>query len=200
MKTTKLTTLLSAILLLALGVGCNKSSKVLDEVTANNAIVTSYSDREITREEVTNLLKAACKVQPAREITPWRFVAVGPDKLKTLNGLQSISPGVGNAKAAIVVCGISARMGEGDALDLWQQDCAAATENIILSARARGMGANWLRIYPMTVRVRQVAEALRLDPGVVPFAIISLGYPEATEPVKDQWKPDEIQWVGSFPE
>lgn len=200
MKTTKQTTLFSAVLLLILSASCNKSSKVLEEVTSDNAIVTNYSDREVTRGEVTSLLQAATKVQPAREVTPWKFIAVGSDKVKTLNGLQSIAPGVGNATAAIIVCGISARMGEGDALDLWQQDCAAATENIILSARARGMGANWLRIYPMTVRVRQVTEALRLDPGVIPFAIIALGYPEATEPVKDQWKPDEIQWLGSFPD
>lgn len=200
MKINAIKCALGALILLLAATGCSRKQTAVEETIADNAIVSQYSDKTVSRQQITTLLESASRAQCAREVTPWKFIAVGADKMSMFSGLASIAPGVGNAKAAIVVCGISARMGEGDALGLWQQDCAAATQNIVLNARAMGMGANWLRVYPMSVRVRQVAEAMKLDPGVVPFAIITLGYPEATSPVKDQWKPAEIVWKGSFAE
>ena len=68
---------------------------------------------------------------------------------------------------------------------MWMQDCAAATENLLLAAQAIGLGAVWTGVYPYADRVALVSRLLRLPPDVVPLNVIPIGYPgEKTEPKK----------------
>jgi nitroreductase len=84
------------------------------------------------------------------------------------------------APVAILVCGdptIQKHAG------FWVQDCAAAMENILIEARALGLGAVWLRIYPVEGCVQNFRKLLELPPHVIPFALAPVGYPaEKSEP------------------
>jgi nitroreductase len=57
------------------------------------------------------------------------------------------------------------------------QDCAAATENLLIAAEARGLGAVWLGVYPREDRVASIQALLSLPDNVVPLSVVPVGYP-----------------------
>ena len=61
---------------------------------------------------------------------------------------------------------------------VWQQDMAAASENLLLEAANLGLGAVWLGIAPVEERMNKIREIFNLKgESLRPFNIISLGYP-----------------------
>jgi len=44
----------------------------------------------------------------------------------------------------------------------WVQDCAAATENMLLAAHGLGLGAVWLGVYPREERTKVIAEFIKV--------------------------------------
>ena len=78
------------------------------------------------------------------------------------------------APLAIVVC---AYVPAGKKFDLWVQDCSAATQNILLTAHAIGLGGVWLGVHPREERIAGVRDLLGLPEEVHPVSIVVLGYP-----------------------
>jgi len=66
----------------------------------------------------------------------------------------------------------------------WEQDLGAACQNILLEAVELGLGAVWLGIAPVEVRMSKVSEILNLPEHIVPFAIILIGYAKGEEEPK----------------
>jgi len=62
--------------------------------------------------------------------------------------------------------------------DYWQQDSAAATENILLEAVSLDLGAVWMAVSPNETRIKAVSELLGLPHNVKPFNVIAIGTPE----------------------
>ena len=78
----------------------------------------------------------------------------------------------------------------------WQQDCAAAVENLLLAAHAMGLGAVWTGIYPTEDRVTAFQQWLGLPDHVLPFALIPIGYP-AEEPAQvERYDPKRVHMNG----
>ena len=77
------------------------------------------------------------------------------------------------------------------------QDCAAATQNILLACHALGLGAVWIGVYPRDERVLALRELLRLPATVTPLCAIAIGrLAEHPAPV-DRFHPERIheeQW------
>ena len=143
----------------------------------------AYTDRQVAPETIDTLLRAAMAAPTARDRRPWRFVVV--DDRRLLDSLGAQLPYAAmllGAPAAVVVCG-QLTAGVDPAEEMWMQDCAAATENLLLAAQAVGLGAVWTGVYPYADRVALVSRLLRLPPDVVPLNVIPIGYPgERTEP------------------
>jgi nitroreductase len=74
----------------------------------------------------------------------------------------------------------------------WDVDCAAATQNILLSAEALGLGAVWTAVYPEKERVLVVQKLLHLPEHIVPLNVIPIGYPLGIDKPKDKYKPTKI--------
>ena len=72
------------------------------------------------------------------------------------------------APLAIVVCGETTWM-NGAENTYWQQDCAAATQNILLAAEAIGLGAVWTGVYPNEQLYPKLHDYLGLPETVQPF-------------------------------
>ena len=60
------------------------------------------------------------------------------------------------------------------------QDCAAATQNTLLSAHAKGLAAVWTTVFPANADA--VRALLSIPPTVVPFACVPLGRPAGSVP------------------
>jgi nitroreductase len=98
------------------------------------------------------------------------------------------------AGACIVVCGDTTTDLQEGATDLWHQDAAAATENILLAAEAMRLGAVWSALYPMADRQDHVRKLLKLPATVQPFSIIPVGHPTGEDMPKDKFRGEKIHW------
>jgi nitroreductase len=56
-------------------------------------------------------------------------------------------------------------------------DCSAATQNLLLAAHAKGLGACWIGIYPREERIDRLTELLHLPDHIIPFSLVALGFP-----------------------
>jgi nitroreductase len=157
--------------------------------------VRQYRDRVLNRDQITKLLKAAMNAPSACNQQAWQFVVITDRKV--MLGITKVHPYaqmLKTAACAIVVCGDpQAEVCPG----YWVQDCAAATQNILLAAHALGLGAVWLGVHPQEQRVRDVRKLLGIPKAVVPLCIVSVGYPaKKTKPARrySQRKVHYEQW------
>ena len=81
---------------------------------------------------------------------------------------------VPQAPLAILVCGDRAK----DRWpQYWDQDCAAATENLLIAAAQLGLGAVWLGVHPLEERVDGVRALLGIPSHITPFSLVPVGWP-----------------------
>ena len=77
---------------------------------------------------------------------------------------------------------------------MWIQDCAAATENMLIAIHAEGLGAVWLGIYPREERIIGIKELLKIPDHVNPFSLISIGYPAEQLPKSNRYDKSRIHY------
>ncbi len=146
--------------------------------------VRTYEKRGITDEIVQQLLSAAMNAPSAANQQPWEFVVIKDRDM--LDAIPSFSPFARmavDAPLGILVCGDTRNL---SSPRFWVQDCAAATQNLLIAAHALGLGAVWTGVYPMDStdgRVIGFVKHCQLPTGIVPFAFVVLGYP-AEMPLK----------------
>ncbi|MDK2974923.1 MAG: hypothetical protein PWP08_1294 [Methanofollis sp.] len=152
--------------------------------------VRAYTQEPVTDEEVETLLRAAMQAPSAVNEQPWEFVVVRDREM--LDRIPAFSPHAAMAKQAplgILVCADTRHL---PMEVFWQQDCAAATENLLLAAHALGLGAVWTGVYPLEDRVEGFARLCRLPGGVVPFGFVVVGRPAHTMAPADRFIPGRV--------
>jgi nitroreductase len=156
---------------------------------AMEAILTRRSIRKYTGEPVPDnliqeLLKAAMAAPSARNEQPWHFIVIKDRKiLDEIPKFHPFSNMLAEAPLAVVVCGDTTPLSD----SYWVEDCSAATENLLIAARALGLGTVWLGIYPGDQRVKPLQKLCRLPDKVIPLGVIAVGWPAETKPPADRF-------------
>lgn len=169
---------------------CPAYSNILTRVS-----VRRFECQSLTDDLLSALLHAAMAAPSGVNKQPWEFIVV--DDRELLGELARALPYAkmaAQAPAAIVVCGAIERFLDGDDANLWEQDCSAASENILLAAHALGLGAVWTCLYPHSDRMDTVSRLLNLGDGLVPFNLIPVGYPLAEHAPMNKWRPERIRF------
>jgi nitroreductase len=137
--------------------------------------IRKYTDSIIPDKDIEKLLRAAMAAPSAGNQQPWEFVVIKDKKLlMDITEIHPYSAMLNEASVAIAVC---ADMDKETHKGYWVQDCAAATENILIEAQYLGLGAVWLGIYPREERVKGLKKILKLPDNIMPLSVVSLGYP-----------------------
>lgn len=156
--------------------------------------IRKYTDEPVSRETVRELLAAAMSAPSAANEQPWQFIVI--DDPGVLANIPTVGPFIregADAPVAILVCGdLSVFRMPG----FWVQDCSAATENLLLAAHERGLGAVWTAVYPMEDRMLGFRNLFSLPDTVIPFALVPIGYPAETPPAEDRFRDDRIHYNG----
>jgi len=164
---------------------------------AMNAILTrrsirKYANKPISDDLIKELLEAAVSAPSAGNQQPWHFVILD-DKI-TFQDILTFHPNakmLKEAQKAILVCGdLSLEKFKG----YWLLDCAAATQNILLAAHAKEVGSCWLGIYPREDRMTRMKKLLGMPDHVIPFSLISLGYPAEEKSKEDRYDSSRIHY------
>lgn len=131
-----------------------------------------YTHEAVAAEDVKTILEAGMNAPSANNRQPWHFIIV--DEREKLNAIMEVHPYsrmLAEAPLAIIVCGDPA------ASKFWQQDCAAATQNILLAARALELGTVWMGVYPDERRAASVASLFGVPDAIEAMCIIAVGHP-----------------------
>jgi nitroreductase len=150
--------------------------------------IRAYTDEPVDDDQIETILEAGMNAPSANNRQPWHFVVVKDrDKLNGIMDVHPYSKMLAQAPVAIVVCGDTEV-----SRSYWQQDCAAATENILLAARALALGTVWLGVYPREDRVAGVRELFNLPDHVHPMAVIALGHPDEDKGRVDRYNEAKV--------
>jgi len=74
------------------------------------------------------------------------------------------------------------------------QDCAAATQNMLLAAVAKGYGAVWCGIYDNKERQDAIEKIFKLPSNINAFSIVVIGKSADGRPPKDRWDASKIKY------
>ena len=75
------------------------------------------------------------------------------------------------------------------------ENCALAAENLMLAARADGLGTCWIGFAQQWLRTPEGKALLKLPENYLPVAPIIVGHPRSFPPAVTR-KPPEIHWIG----
>lgn len=164
---------------------------VLENILARKS-VRQYTNRPVDPEKIDLLLRAGMAAPSGSDKRPWSFVVVQDrDRLDSMAAQLPYAKMLTKAPMAIVICGDTLRSA------LWEQDCCAVTENILLAAESMGLGAVWTAAYPYPERVAAVRKYIGLPENIVPLCVVPVGYPEGKQSPKDKYDASKIyyeQW------
>jgi nitroreductase len=158
------------------------------EVLFTRRSIRQYTDEPVSKENLKTVLEAGMNAPSANNRQPWQFIVV--DDRTKLNSIMQVHPYsrmLAQAPLAIIVCADTTVSGS-----YWQQDCSAATENILLAARALNLGTVWLGVYPNKQRVNGIKKLFNMPEHVEPLNILALGHPAVEHGRVDRYDPNRI--------
>ncbi|MCL2498417.1 MAG: nitroreductase family protein [Symbiobacteriaceae bacterium] len=158
--------------------------------------IRAFVEGEVTKDQIQELLEAAMCAPTAANRKPWHFTVVEDADLR-----QKFADMGKRACAAvpvvILVSGDKRRFFDGDRIEVqpyWQQDCAAATQNILLAANGMGLGSLWMGVFPSKEAVAKVSEIIGAPEHVVPFALVAIGHKGEEKETRTQFEAEQVDW------
>ena len=151
---------------------------------AIDTILTRRSVRTYTKDDVpddvTNkILESAVSAPSAGNQQPWHFIIICDreilDKIPDFHPNAKLLKGV--QKAILICADLNLEKYKG----YWMLDCSAAAQNMLLAARALGLGSCWLGVYPREDRIKNLRKMLNIPDNVIPHSIIAIGYTDVKQ-------------------
>ena len=161
--------------------------------------VRDFLDRPVPKDEVELLVHAASYAPSAHNGQPWEFIYVDErEVLDSLNEGRKYTRMLLHAPGAFVVCAKCPpekrkKAVQGDIMH-YIQDTAAAIQNLLLAAHARGLGSCWIGDFDE----RFLRDTFEIPEDYVPVAIVAIGYPKYMPNARPRRSVAEILHWGRF--
>lgn len=172
----------------------NPTENPVVEAILSRRSIRRYRPDLVSEGLVEALLESAMAAPSAGNQQAWQFVVVTDRKLLDL--VPSCHPYaymLPEAPLAVVVCAdLTQVVNEG----FWPQDCAAATENLLLAAHALGLGAVWLGVHPREERISGLRHLLGIPDHVVPVSLVAIGHPAESKAPARRYSPGRVHRNG----
>jgi nitroreductase len=144
----------------------------------------------VPEKDIETMLEAAMAAPSAGNVQPWRFVVIDDQKL--LGQVVSQHPYATmsmEAPLGILICSdgeVTKHQG------FWPQSCAAAMQNLLLSAHAMGYGGLWCGIYPIRERELTMRTICQLPQHITPCSLALIGKAGHPLAMMDRYDPGKI--------
>lgn len=163
-----------------------------------DALLARRSIRRFTAEDVSAeherlLIDAAFAAPSSMNARPWHFVVVRDEARRArLSALHRWSGLLARAPLVIAV------LGRADAV-AWVEDCAAATENILIAATDFGLGTCWVGVYENGPAPQEGEVACLEILGTTPdrwraLCLIAVGHPAGHKAPRVQFQPTKLSY------
>ena len=141
----------------------------------NRYSLRSYLDLPVPPEVIDRLVKAGFQAPSAHDQQAWEVLVIQDrEMLGKLAETSKYSICLKDAPLALVVLLNKTEM---TAPEFWQQDLSALTQNVLIEAVHLGLAGVWLGVAPRRNRINLIRDVLELPENILPFGIISIGYP-----------------------
>jgi len=150
------------------------------EVIKKRRSIRRFQDKEIEREKIEEILKAAMTSPSAHDRRPWRFWLVRNKERK--EKLAQIQPWASFVAEAPVVLVIGS---EPDSL--WVENCSIVASLVYLEATNQGLGTCWVQVRGMKNEKgkeseEEVKKIINVPGEIRILCLLPLGYPQKIPP------------------
>ena len=165
----------------------------LDLMLARRSI-RRFTAVDVSPEDEQKLIDAAFAAPSANNARPWPFVFVRDSGVRArLKNMHRWTWMLGKAPLVVAV------LGKNDGNPWWIEDCAAATENILLEATALGLGSVWCGMREDDPELagceKACCEVLGIPPGKWRvLALVGIGHPGETKKPRTQRQVSKVSY------
>ena len=162
----------------------------LYDAILNRRSIRRYTNEKVSIETLEKIIEYGMFAPSAVNKQPWHFIVF--KNINTINQIIEVHPNaemLKQASAGILICfdkNLQHDEGYGPI------DCSAAMQNMLLAAHGFGLGACWIGIYPRKNRIIALHKVFELPEHVIPFAVISVGYPNEEKIKPKRFKKERI--------
>jgi nitroreductase len=182
-----------------------------DQVLYSRRAVRDYTRQPVSEASLRRLIDAAIQAPSATNEQPWIF-SVLRERAQLARISEAAKAHMLARPPAGVVLGHLHQVVENPEFDLlygapalivissathshWAaENCALAAENLMLAARADGLGTCWIGFIQTWLGTPEGKATIKVPADALPVAPIIVGHPRA-EPAAVSRKPPEIVWV-----
>ena len=164
---------------------------VLETILTRRSI-RKYLKKDIPADLIDLIIEAAMYAPTANNSQSWEFVVVrNRNIIDQLAIVHPYAKMLKYAPLAVLVCG---NMNIVESEGYQNQNCSAATQNLMLAAHALGLGSVWLGVYPRKERIEPIHALLKLPSHIMPFTMISIGWPDEEKPKPERFDRKKIHF------
>ncbi len=161
--------------------------------------IRKFKDIEVPWDHVVKLLEAGKSAPCSGNIQNWKFIVIKDKEARAeLAGYCGNQMWIAKAPVIIVVVADVDKAKRfygirGERL-YSIQNCAAATENILLMAHALGLGGAWIGY----MEEDKIIPMLTIPQGLRPQAVIAIGYPAENPPIPPKYTLENSMYFRQF--
>jgi len=152
----------------------------------------------VTENQIKAMLEAAMLAPSAVNSRPWEFIAVqSREKLNAIAEAHPYAKMLLTASCAIIMTANPKALNgtKIDGIEMWQHDCGAATQNILLQAADMKLGTCWCGIHPNEDRMEAFRKMFDIPKDRVPFCVIAVGVPAEDFGSRGFYDEKKVRWI-----
>lgn len=154
--------------------------------------VRTFAAEPVSREEIVTALKAAMAAPSGMNRQPWSFIVVTRPET-----VASLCKAHGHAAFGVNAGAVILPFGKKEGQKWFDQDMAAATENLLIAVANLGLGATWCGMDE--VRQKAIRPLVGLPEDQFIFALIPVGVPAEDKPARTQYDESRVHWESYQP-
>lgn len=151
-------------------------NKIIEAILGRRSI-RRYTDRPVEKEKIDALVRCAAAAPSAGNGRPVHLIVIR-DRV-VLDGIAKVHPyGAMLAQAPLAVVFCADKDKNPLSRSYWEQDCAAAMENLLIAAHALELGAVWLGVCHLPDGGDEIRSMVHVPDHVPIMGIAAIGYPD----------------------
>ena len=163
------------------------------ELINNRRSIRAFTGKFLTEDQLKEIVTCGMHAPSAHNKQPWVFLSItNREKMMQIAPLCSWWGMLENAGAVIITCMNKDLLGDIQK-EFFVNSCSAATENMLLAAKALGLGGVWLGVVEESALYDDFCRVIKLPDNLQVMSMIAVGTPVEEVPFIERFDPEK--WI-----